>query len=159
MVALEDDGIMGALSINIGEYTFDGGTIITPWTVITPEESVEPLTFDCSIEFPNGVNDDIYQEKYAKMLFTVEMVQGNAHVEDVPEDAIVVATPSDLKLINTKINVEKSNMYKNKTLYMPSMVLDGLQRGKDKTFAIYKIIPKLASEVLTKKIRKKLVFT
>lgn len=74
VIVREDNGLFGALDMEIGDYN---GMGISQWKELAVNSDDEVL--NCKIELPAGsVND--YQNKKCKIAFIVEAIQGNAEV-------------------------------------------------------------------------------
>ncbi|MCQ2814674.1 MAG: hypothetical protein MJ227_00060 [Bacilli bacterium] len=96
----EDDGLFAGLNVTLDGQKFDGITKYTKWdTLPTGEKTVHVVA-----ELPNtdddGSNDNKYQEKTCSMKFSIEAVQGNAHVVDVPEGFVTIYNANDYKLFS-----------------------------------------------------------
>ena len=72
VTASEDNGLFGALTMQIGEYK---GMGISEWKAL--EVGSKEETLECAIELPTTATND-YQNKQCKIAFTVEAIQGNA---------------------------------------------------------------------------------
>ena len=86
---VEDKGLFDALTVTFTEngtsQVFAGGYSYSDWATLVPtdadaETADEIKTINVSIAFPDGENQNKYQNTACKLTVTVEAVQGNAKV-------------------------------------------------------------------------------
>ena len=77
-----DDGLFDGLSILMDGEEFSGDAT-SNWEAVEPGS--EPVVIPMEVYLPNTGNDDVdntYQNKSCSIKYSVEAVQGNAHIED-----------------------------------------------------------------------------
>lgn len=74
---VEDEGLWEGLNVTINETPYEGNTIKTAWTTMTPTQDFAAVSV--KIEFPYAAGNE-YQAKSCSFAYTVEAVQGNAEM-------------------------------------------------------------------------------
>ncbi len=80
----EDDGLMAGLTVTADGASYDGSTSYTHWATLaaeTNEDGSVVKTIPVTVELLSDKGNE-YQNKSCKLIFTVEAVQGNAHVDN-----------------------------------------------------------------------------
>lgn len=92
----EDNGLFEALTVSIGDNSFDGRTAITNYQELAVGADVASVPVTIEIGADKGANGE-YNAKSCTVSYKVEAVQGNAATEDVAANEYQLYNATDLK--------------------------------------------------------------
>lgn len=106
-----DNGLWAGLNVQIGEEEYLGNTKIADWESLAPNNDPAEISVKISLPLDAG---NAYQGKSCSIAYTVEAVQGNAHMDNADADILEIYTATDLLLFAD--SVKNGNSYAGETV-------------------------------------------